>query len=246
MTDFTPPLTRATLLKRYKRFMADIRFSDGEEITVHVANPGSMMGLAEPGSTIYVQDSGNPKRKLRWSWQLASGSPNNEPVVVNTGFANGLVETAIRNGHIPELAGYDTIRREVKYGENSRIDLLLEGAGKPPCYVEVKSVTLSRQPRLAEFPDSKTARGAKHLVELQNEVAKGHRAVMVYAAMRADCDGFRIAADIDPAYDKGLKEALASGVERLCYAWAPSPNGIKLATTHPTFIDEGRETAKTE
>ncbi len=236
MTEFSPPLTRATLLKRYKRFMADVRLDDGQEMTVHVANPGSMMGLAEPGSTIWIEDSGNPKRKLRWSWQLASGQQD-APVVVNTGFANGLVEAAIAAGQIPELAGYDTIRREVKYGENSRIDLLLEGDGKPPCYVEVKSVTLSRKPGLAEFPDSKTARGAKHLVELQNEVAKSHRAVMFYAVMRADCDGFCIAADIDPAYDKGLKDALNTGVERLCYAWSPSPDAIKLAQTHPAITD---------
>lgn len=214
--------------------MADVTMQDGSEMTVHVANPGGMQGLAEPGSTVWLEDSKNPKRKLPWSWQLASAK-SGALVVVNTGFANSLVEAAIRAGDIPELAGYDTIRREVKYGENSRIDLLLEAEGKPPCFVEVKSVTLSRTDGLAEFPDAKTARGAKHLIELANEVQKGHRAVMFYALMRDDCDRFCIAADIDPTYDKGLKEAVANGVERLCYAWSPTQGDIRLADRHPRF-----------
>lgn len=238
MTDlrFDPPLVPATLLKRYKRFLADVVLADGTEMTVHVANPGSMMGLADEGSTVWLEDSKNPKRKLQWSWQLA-GISTGTNVVVNTGFANGMVEQAIKAGKIPELSGYDRIRREVKYGENSRIDLLLEGDGLPPCYVEVKSVTLCRTPGLAEFPDAKTARGAKHLTELANEAQKGHRAVMFYAVMRDDCDLFSIAADIDPTYDKGLKEATDMGVERICYAWSADKDGIRLSNQHPKLKD---------
>jgi len=234
---FVPDLTKAVLIKRYKRFMADVIMPDGAALTVHVANPGGMQGLADEGSTVWLEDSQNPKRKLRWSWQLATTAGGTN-VVVNTGFANTLVEQAIRDGKVPELAGYDTIRREVKYGENSRIDILLEGAGKPPCYVEVKSVTLSRTDGLAEFPDAKTTRGAKHLVELANEAEKGHRAVMFYAVMRDDCTRFCIAADIDPAYDKGLKEAVSAGVEHLCYSWSAAKDGISLSVHHPcTEID---------
>lgn len=195
---------------------------------MHVANPGSMMGgLAEEGVRVWLTDSNNPKRKLRYSWEVVEVATGAR-VGVNTALPNKVVEEAIAAGQVPGLTGYETIRREVKYGENSRIDLLLEAPDKPPCYVEVKSVTLSRSPGLAEFPDAKTSRGAKHLVELVGEVAKGNRAVMLYLVNRTDCDEVAIASDIDPAYNAGLEAALAAGVETLSVGVAIDEAGITV------------------
>ncbi len=223
---FDPPLTKATLVKRYKRFLADIRFEDGSEVTAHCANPGSMMGLAEPGVTVWVSKSDNPKRKLAWSWELVDVATS--LVGVHTSKANALVEAAISDGKIPELAGYEVLRREVKYGENSRIDLLLEDPERPSAYVEVKSVTLSREQGLAEFPDSKTARGAKHMAELAEMAKSGQRAVVFFLVQRSDCTHMRPAADIDPNYAESLNTAVAAGVEVLCYSCRLSPDGIEL------------------
>eukprot|EP00439_Symbiodinium_sp_Y106_P089748 s1_g2284.t1 len=223
---FDPPLTKATLVKRYKRFLADIRFEDGSEVTAHCANPGSMMGLAEPGATVWVSKSDNPKRKLAWSWELVDVATS--LVGVHTSKANALVEAAIKEGNIPELASYESLRREVKYGENSRIDLLLEDPERPTTYVEVKSVTLSRAPGLAEFPDSKTARGAKHMAELAEMAKSGQRAVVFFLVQRSDCNRMRPAADIDPNYAESLNTALAARVEVLCYSCRIAPDGIEL------------------
>ncbi len=223
---FATPLTKATLIKRYKRFLADIRFEDGSEVTAHCANPGSMMGLAEPGATVWVSKSDNPKRKLAWSWELVD--VGSSLVGVHTSKANALVEAAVADGTIPELGGYETLRREVKYGENSRIDLLLEDPDHPSAYIEVKSVTLSRERGLAEFPDSKTARGAKHMAELAEMAKSGHRAVVFFLVQRSDCKEMRAAADIDPKYAESLSEALSAGVEVLCYSCRLSPDGIEL------------------
>lgn len=223
---FDPPLRRATLLKRYKRFLADVRFEDGTELTAHCANPGSMLGLAEPGSTVWLSKSNNPKRKLAWSLELVDVS--SYLVGVHTGRPNALVEAAIKAGELPELEGYETVRREVKYGENSRIDLLLEDPARPAAYVEVKSVTLSRKKGLAEFPDSKTARGAKHMAELAEMAKQGHRAVVFFLVQRSDCMSMQPATDIDPKYAESLTTALAAGVEVLCYSCRLSPDEITL------------------
>lgn len=238
---FPRPLTSATLLKRYKRFLADIRFDDGTEVTAHCANPGSMIGLAEPGSRIYVSKSDNPKRKLGWSWELievvspADGVPT--LVGINTAHPNRVAEEAIRAGQIPELKGYATLRREVKYGENSRIDLLLEDEARPAAYVEVKSVTLSREAGMAAFPDAKTARGAKHMGELAQMVREGHRAIVLFLVQRADCTEMRPAADIDPAYARALSEAVKAGVEPLCYSCKLSAHGIEVYQSLPLTLE---------
>jgi len=213
---FPSPMRRGRLLKRYKRFLADIRLDDGEEITAHCANPGSMLGVAIEGAPVWVSEHHGTKRKLPYSWELVE--VDGAILAVNTSNPNKIAAEAIEAGMIPELSGYKDIRREVKYGEASRIDLLLEGGRwRKPCYVEIKNVHLSREKGLAEFPDSVTKRGAKHLVELSTIAAEDARAVMLFVVQRGDCRLFRPAADLDPAYAEALALAVNAGVETLCY-----------------------------
>ncbi|WP_181702232.1 DNA/RNA nuclease SfsA [Chthonobacter albigriseus] len=221
---FADPLVSARLVRRYKRFLADVVLDTGEEVTAHCANPGSMLGLAAPGSRVWLSRSSDPKRKLKYSWEIVEADGG--LVGINTAHPNGLVAEAILGGIIAELAGYPVLRREVKYGRNSRVDLLLECPEKPPAYVEVKNVHLMRTPGLAEFPDSVTSRGAKHLVELGDMVEAGHRAVMVFLVQRTDCTAMALAADIDPAYAAAFREAMARGVEAVAYACRIDPAGI--------------------
>jgi sugar fermentation stimulation protein A len=222
---FDPPLTTGILVRRYKRFLADVTI-EGREETAHCANPGSMLGLAEPGSRIWLSTSSNPSRKLRLSWELVESAGG--LVGINTGYANRLAEEALRAGRIEALAGYGSLRREVAYGKGSRVDFLLEDAGRPPCYVEVKSVTLKRG-ATAEFPDAVTARGTRHLRELIAMRQAGFRAVMLFLAQRGDCRRLTIAGDIDPAYEAALGQARQAGVEMLAYACEVDPSGIELA-----------------
>ena len=229
---FPVPLTRGRLVKRYKRFLADVTLDDGSVVTAHCANSGSMLSVKDPGAEVWLSPADNPARKLKWTWELIR--VDDALVGINTARPNAIVAEAIENGTITELAAYDRLRREVKYGKNSRIDLLLEGAGLPTCYVEVKNVTLKRDAEpggLAEFPDAVTTRGAKHLDELSDMVADGHRAVMVYLVQRPDCGRFAVAEDIDPDYARGLGQAMAAGVEALCYACRVDTDGIDVA--HP-------------
>ncbi|MEO1110744.1 MAG: DNA/RNA nuclease SfsA [Pseudomonadota bacterium] len=209
---FAEPLVGGRLVKRYKRFLADVVLDgDGGEITAHCANPGSMLGLKEPGARVWLSRSDNPKRKLKFSWEIIEA--DGALVGINTAHPNKLVEEAIEDGRITELSGYASLRREVKYGKNSRIDVLLEDAAGGKTYVEVKNVHLMRQPGLAEFPDSVTARGAKHLGELADMVAEGHRAAMVFLVQRPDCGRLSLAEDIDPAYAAAFRAARSAGVE---------------------------------
>ncbi len=231
---FASPLVRGTLLKRYKRFLADIALDSGETVTAHVANPGAMIGLNAPGSEAWLSLSANPKRKLPYSWELIKA--DGVLVGLNTGVPNPLAFEALAAEKVQELQGYSSVRREVKYGVNSRIDLLLEAPGKPTCYVEIKNVHLKRAGSLAEFPDSKTERGAKHLRELAAMVAAGHRAVMLYVVQRGDCDCFTTADDLDPAYGAALREAVAKGVETVCYDCKISTEAIDWGRPLPVKL----------
>lgn len=227
---FQTPLVPARLIRRYKRFLADCTLEDGREVTAHCANPGSMMGLAEPGSKIWLEPNDDPKKKLKFGWRLVDHE-NGHFTGVDTSVPNKALKAALEAGALPELAMYKTIRSEVKYGEKSRIDFLLSQPGLPDAYVEVKSVTLSRQTGLAEFPDSVTARGTKHLGELAAMVGQGHRSIMLYLVQRTDCDRFTLAADIDPAYADAFQTAHNAGVERLVYSTRVSPDGIEVVPT---------------
>ena len=224
---FETPLTEARLLRRYKRFLADVEIPGQGELTVLCPNPGSMLGLADPGSRIWLSESDSPTRKYRHTWELLE--VDGGIVGINTNHPNAIAEEAIAAGAVPELTGYESLRREVKYGENSRIDVLLENPGGARCYVEVKNVHLMREPGLAEFPDSVTKRGAKHLRELSAMVEEGHRAVMFYLVQRGDCDRFTIAEDIDPGYAEALRDARDRGVEAICYSCNLRPDAIELA-----------------
>lgn len=235
------PLIPARLIKRYNRFLADATLeTSGETVTAHIANPGSMMGLSTPGLRIWLSCNDDPKRKLKYSWELAS-LPDGGWSGVSTAHPNRIVEEALRARRIPELAAYAEVRREVAYGASSRIDFLLQGADQPVAYVEVKNVHLRRRGRLAEFPDSVTARGAKHLRELSDMVRQGARAVMLYLVQRDDCDAFALAEDIDPAYVAAYRAARAAGVEATawrCDIRGPDPETgggaeIRLATALP-------------
>jgi len=232
---FEKPLIPATLTRRYKRFLADVVLDNGDLTTVHVANPGAMTGLDRPLSRIWLSDSGNPLRKYRRSWELVEvdlGS-GTELVGVNTGQPHALVAEAIAAGPIPELRNYATVRREVKYGQKSRIDFLLEDAAWPTCYLEVKNVHLMRKPGLAEFPDSVTERGARHLRELAHMRAAGARAMMLYVIQIPSADRFTIARDIDPAYGAAFEEARQAGVEMLAWRCNVRLAGIEIAAPVP-------------
>jgi len=221
--EFQTPLIPARLIRRYKRFLADARLETGEEITAHCANPGSMMGLAEPDSKIWLEPNDDPKKKLKYGWRLVDHE-NGHFTGVDTSVPNRALKAAFLAHQMPGFNSYDMVRPEVKYGQNSRIDFLLTGQG-PDTYVEVKSVTLSRQKGLAEFPDSVTARGAKHLAELAEVQRQGHRAVMLYLVQRTDCEAVTLARDIDPKYASAFD---AAGVEAIAIDCQISPLGIAL------------------
>lgn len=221
---FENPLLQARLIRRYKRFLADVTLDSGEDITVAVPNTGSMMGLSDPGSRVWLSKSTNPKRKYAHTLEIVEA--DGAMVGINTGLPNRLVEDAIAAGLVADLAEYPVVRREQRYGERSRIDLLLEHPERGKAYVEVKNVHLMREPGLAEFPDTVTARGARHLDELSAMVAAGHRAAMVYLVQRGDCDRFRLCGDLDPAYAAAFDRAKSAGVEAYALACSVSENEI--------------------
>lgn len=221
---FNPPLVCATLVRRYKRFLFDAIAEDGTPFTGSCPNTGSMRGLTAPGSKIWVSLHDSPTRKYRHMFEMVE--LNGETIGINTGLPNKLAEEAIRAGLVPRLSRYETILREQKYGRNSRIDFLLSGGSLPNAYVEVKNVHFSRTPGLAEFPDTVTKRGAKHLEELGDMAEAGHRAVMLYLIQRHDCSRFSICADLDPTYAAAFQRALSRGVEACAVRCRVSPQQI--------------------
>jgi sugar fermentation stimulation protein A len=232
---FASPLIPATLVRRYKRVLADVVLPSGEEITAHVANPGAMTGLAEPGSRVWLSKSDDAKRKLPYAWELVETDFGAGPelVGVNTASPNRLVHEALAAGAVPECAGYRSLRREFKYGNGSRIDFYLDCPARGPCYVEVKNVHLMRQPGLAEFPDCVTARGTRHMNELAVTVAGGARAVLLFLIQIGSATRFAPARDIDPVYSAALDRARARGVEAVAYVCDISLDAIGIARAVP-------------
>jgi len=224
---FVRPLIRGTLVRRYKRFLADVMLEDGREVTAHCANPGAMLGLNAPGMTVWLEPSDDPRRKLGHAWRLVE-LDGGHFAGIDTAVPNRLVAEALAEGRVPGLAGYATVRPEVRYGTRSRVDFLLTAPGRPDAYVEVKNVHLRRADDWAEFPDSVTARGARHLAELAAMAAAGHRAVMLYVVQRTDCARFRLAGDLDPAYARAYAAARAGGVEALAHATRIDRDGVWL------------------
>ncbi|MFO7598902.1 MAG: DNA/RNA nuclease SfsA [Candidatus Desulfacyla sp.] len=227
-----PPLIQGTLIRRYKRFLADVRLRNGRVVVAHCPNSGSMLACSEPGRRVYLSRHNNPKRRLRYTWELIEMPTS--LVGVNTMVPNRLVKAAILAGLIDRLSGYEKIRSEVAYGTNSRIDLLLEN-GPMRCFVEVKNCTLVTDGE-ASFPDAITARGLKHLKELQAQVRSGDRSVMFYLIQRMDAGLFRPADLIDPAYGRELRRAIRNGVEVMAYDVAIDLKGIELNRKIPFDI----------
>lgn len=224
---FTPPLMKGTLVKRYKRFFADVVLEGTQQlVTAHCPNTGSMLGLHHPGQTVWLSPASNPLRKLAYTWELVEEDPG-VFVGANTHTPNRLVKSALEKGLIPELVGYTDLKGEVPYGENSRIDFLLTAQGRPPCYVEVKNVHYKVDTQ-ARFPDSVTQRGAKHMKELGLLAQQGFRAVILYVIQRQDCLSFDLAHDLDPTYAQAALQAFEHGVEALAYGCRLSPTSIVL------------------
>ena len=224
--DFPRPLERGRLVQRYKRFFADCLMDDGREITAHCPNPGAMLGLNNPGLPVWLSRSDDPKRKLAHTLELMEVGGG--LVGINTMHPNRLVAEALALDLIPELSGYESIRREVNYGTNSRVDFLLESPDRPPCWLEIKNCHLSRTPGLAEFPDCVAARSSKHLRELAAMVDEGHRAVALFVVQRTDCTTFAACTELDPVFARTLDEVAARGVEVLVYACDMGEAGIRI------------------
>lgn len=223
--NFASPLVPATLVSRYKRFLFDAILADGTAITGSCPNTGSMWGLTTPGSRIWLSEHESRTRKYRHCLEIVESEST--LVGVNTGWPNRIAEEAIRAGMIGDLGDYAGLRREQRYGTNSRIDILLDDPLRGRAYVEVKNVHMSRATALAEFPDSVTVRGAKHLDELALMAEAGHRAIMVYLIQRADIDCFRLCRDLDPNYAAAFDRAVRRGVEAYALRCDISPEAIR-------------------
>lgn len=232
---FSPPLKPATLIKRYKRFLADVVTPEGETLTIHCPNTGAMTGCATPGDTVWYSTSESPARKYPHTWEI-SQTQQGAFICVNTLRANMLAKEAILDKRLPEFVGYDTVRSEVKYGaEGSRIDFLLQAQGQRDCYIEVKSVTLAEQ-QSGFFPDAVTLRGQKHLRELMSVAASGDRAVILFAVLHSDVEHFSPARHIDEEYARLLHEAQSRGVEVIAYKAELSADNISLRLSLPCSI----------
>lgn len=233
---FARPLFEGVLIRRYKRFLADVRLPCGDEVTVHVPNSGTMKTCSDPGSRVWISEATNPKRKLAWTLEIIEVG-DGALALVNTFHPNRIVREAIEAGVVPALRGYDSVRAEVKYGEHSRVDLLLESGDRPRCWVEVKNVTLLERPGLASFPDAVTTRGTKHLRELMNVVAQGERGVLFFHVPRGDAGKVRPADAIDPVYGQTLREAAAAGVEIMAWLCSVSTGEVVLQRPIEVILD---------
>lgn len=220
---FSPPLTPATLVQRYKRFLADVRLKDGSIATAHVANSGKMLGLDAPGSTVWLAPGTG---KLAWSLKFVETATS--WAGVDTHAPNRLVAEALAAGALSQFAAFPNVRAEVRYGEASRVDFLLTDDAGRRCWLEIKNVHLSRTPGLAEFPDCAAARSARHLRELSAMVEAGDRAAALFVIQREDCTRFRPAADLDPAFAKAFEDARAAGVETHAHACEISAEALAL------------------
>ncbi|MFP4031502.1 MAG: DNA/RNA nuclease SfsA [Desulfococcaceae bacterium] len=229
-----PPLIPGVLIRRYKRFLADVRLEDGAEVTAHCPNSGKMTACCQPGRPVWISRHDNPRRKLKYTWELIEMADS--LAGVNTNVPNRLVADAVAAGAVPELSGYDAVRREVKVGEHSRIDIRLDGPERPPCFVEVKNCTLVEN-GVAAFPDAVTARGLKHLHELRTLAATGTRSVIFFLIQRMDAEVFRPADEVDAAYGAGLRDVLEAGVEALAYDVHIDLSGIRLRRRLPVSLD---------
>ena len=225
---FQTPLVPARLIRRYKRFLADVVLEeDGREVVAHCPNPGAMLGLAEPGMRVWLEPNDDPKKKLRFGWRLVE-LDGGHWAGIDTSVPNCVVREALDAGAVPGLETYGSVRPEVRYGQASRVDFLLSEPGLKDAYVEVKNVHLRRNSDLAEFPDCVTVRGARHLDELSAMVAQGHRAVMFYLVQRTDCYRFDLARDLDPGYAATFDKARAAGVEAICMGTTIGTDGIEI------------------
>ncbi|WP_224824066.1 DNA/RNA nuclease SfsA [Cognatishimia sp. MH4019] len=229
---FQTPLVPGRLIRRYNRFLSDIRLDSGEVVKAHCPNPGAMLGLKDEGLKVWLEPNDDPKKKLKYGWRLVEFE-NGHWAGIDTSVPNRVVKEALEAGQVAEVAAYKTVRPEVKYGTNSRVDFLLTQDGLPDAYVEVKNVHLLRENDWAEFPDSVTARGAKHLAELSEMVAAGHRAIMLYLVQRTDCGRLKMAPDLDPKYAQAFAKAHTAGVEMICYDTTISTDGVQFARPLP-------------
>ena len=236
---FQSPLVPARLIRRYKRFLADAVLEEtGEEVIAHCPNPGAMLGLAKPNARIWLEPNNDPKKKLKYGWRLEELGEDHL-AGIDTSVPNKVVGEALRSGAIPQLSQYQNIKAEVPYGTKSRIDFLCKENGLADAYVEVKNVHLRRNGDWAEFPDCVTTRGAKHLAELSEMVARGHRAIMLYLVQRDDCGRFRLAPDLDPKYAVAFDQARDAGVEMIAYGTRISRIGVEIASELP--VDPGKQ-----
>ena len=233
---FPTPLVPARLIRRHKRFLADVVLEDsGHEVVAHCPNPGAMLGLDEPGMRVWLEPNDDPRKKLKYGWRLAEVE-GGHLAGIDTGVPNRVVREALEARRVPGLGAYDTVRAEVKYGQKSRVDFLLSGAGQRDVYVEVKNAHLRRTGDLAEFPDCVTDRGARHLEELAGMVAEGHRAVMLYLVQRTDCARFSLARDLDPAYGAAFDRARAAGVEAMVFGTEITIESVSLGPAMPFVL----------
>jgi len=229
-----PPLITGTLIKRYKRFLADVKLETGQTVTAHCPNSGSMKGCAIPGSQVWLSESDNPKRKYKYTWELIKVPGT--MIGINTLVPNKLVKQSIENGLIQELSGYNRVKAEVKTSSHTRLDLLLENEDSQKCYVEIKNCTLVEE-GIAMFPDAVTTRGQKHLEELEHLVSQGHRGVIFYLIQRMDARGFKPADMIDKIYAQKLKKAVKNGVEIITRDTRINTQVIKVRNALPVYLE---------